>query len=499
MAVSPYQQLEDEFRRLHAFRGALAILRWDAAVMMPSGSADVRGEQLAALETECHALLTSPKVTRLIERAQASADALEDWQVANLREMRRQRDHSLAMPNALISRLAKATARAEVHWAEAKRQRRYTEVAPYLAEVVALTRDRAALLGQHLGLDPYDALLDEFSPGALTAALDPLFKTLARRLPSMVQEGLARQAESPSLPINGRFPVSRQRALCVDAMKALGFPFERGRLDESEHSFTEGITGDLRVTTHFELADPFHGLMAALHETGHALYQLGLPLEWRDQPVGRSRGLALEESQSLLLEMCVVRSRPFLEFLKPMMDRHLGGAGPAWEVDNLYRHLTRVHASPLRIDADELTYLSHVLLRCDLERQLISGKLEAKDLADAWNSLAESRLGVRPQDDAEGCLQDDHWAVGQFAYFPAHALGGLIAMQLWEAIRNEVEDLDGAIARGDFSALNAWLKTNVHGVGARSNVQDLVKDATGQPLSALPALRYLEAKYLEAR
>ncbi len=499
MATSPYQQLEDEFRRLHAFRGALAILRWDAAVVMPRGSADVRGEQLAALETECHAILTSPKVSRLIERAQASVGSLEDWQVANLREMRRQRDHSLAMPNALISRLAKATARAEVHWAEARRTRRYADVAPHLAEVVALTRDRASLLGHHLGLDPYDALLDEFSPGMLTSAIDPLFKTLGRRLPALVQESLTLQATMPALPIEGKFSSSRQRALCVEAMKALGFPFERGRLDESEDSFTEGITGDLRVTTHFEAADPFQGLLAALHETGHALYQLGLPLEWRDQPVGRSRGLALEESQSLLLEMCVVRSRPFLTYLRPMLERHLGAAGPAWEVENLYRLFTRVHASPLRIDADELTYLSHVLLRYDLEQQLISGQLAAVDLADAWNAAAESRLGVRPQDDVDGCLQDDHWAGGQFGYFPAHALGGLIAMQLWEALRNDVEDLDEAIARGDFSALNGWLRTNVHGVGARSNVQDLVKDATGHALSALPALRYLEAKYLEPR
>jgi carboxypeptidase Taq len=281
-------------------------------------------------------------VTRLIERAQASADSLEDWQVANLREMRRQRDHSLgdAQCADLSPCQGNGASGGPLGRSEAV-SARYTEVAPYLAEVVALTRDRAALLGQHLGLDPYDALLDEFSPGVLYGQrLDPLFKTLARRLPAMVQEGLALQAGTPSLPIHGRFPVSRQRALCVDAMKALGFPFERGRLDESEHSFTEGITGDLRVTTHFELADPFHGLMAALHETGHALYQLGLPLEWRDQPVGRSRGLALEESQSLLLEMCVVRSRPFLIFLKPMMDRHLGGTGPAWEVDNLYRHIS---------------------------------------------------------------------------------------------------------------------------------------------------------------
>jgi len=499
MAASPYQQLEEEFRRLHAFRGALAILRWDSAVMMPRGSADVRGEQLAALETECHTLLISPKVSRLIERAQAGAASFEDWQLANLREMRRQRDHALATPNSLVSRLAKASARAELHWTEARRTGRYADFAPHFAEVLALTRDRAGLLGQHLGLAPYDALVDEFSPGVTSADIDTLFKSLARRLPALVREAIELQAAKPPLPIAGKFGAAKQRALTLEVMKAVGFPFDRGRVDEAEHPFTEGVPGDIRIATRFEVSDPFQGLLSALHETGQAMYDMGLPKEWRDQPVGRNRGMALEESQSLFVEMLVARSRPFLRFLKPLLEKHLGATGPEWEIENLYRHLTQVRRTALRADADELTYPAHILLRYDLEKRLLSGELGVAALPEAWNEAAQSRLGLTPQNDVEGCLQDVHWAVGQFGYFPAYALGSLIAIQLWEKLRAARDGLDEEIARGQFEGLFTWLRERVHSSGAKLTVQDLVKEATDRPLSAVPALRYLESKYLEPR
>ena len=499
MAASPYQQLEEEFRRVHAFRGALALLRWDSAVMMPRGSAEVRGEQLAALETECHAILGSPKVSRLIDRAQANSQSLEDWQLANLREMRRQRDHALAMPNSLVSRLAKASARAELHWLEARRTNRYADFAPHLAEVLQLIRDRAGLLGQHLGLAPYDALVDEFSPGVTSADIDTLFKSLARRLPTLVREAIDLQAAKPSLPLTGKFAPAKQRALTLEAMKAVGFPFDRGRVDESEHPFTEGMAGDIRITTRFEANDPFQGLLGALHETGHAMYDIHLPKAWRDQPVGRNRGMALEESQSLFIENLVVRSRPFLTYLKPLLEKHYGVSGPEWEVENLYRHLTRVQRSLVRADADELTYPAHILLRYDLEKRLLSGDLSVADLPEAWNDAAQTRLGIRPQSDVEGCLQDVHWAVGQYGYFPAYALGSLIAIQLWEKLRAADENLDEEIAGGQFEGLFTWLRERVHSSGAKLTVQDLVKEATDRPLSATPALRYLEAKYLEPR
>jgi carboxypeptidase Taq len=497
MSAPPYKQLEQEFKRLHAFRGALSLLRWDAAVMMPRGSADVRGEQLAALETEHHALLTSPRISRLLDRAQANLQGLEEWQIANLREMRRQRDHAIATPVSLISRLTKATSRAEAHWLEAREQGRFELFAPYLEEVVRLVRDKAALLGQALNLAPYDALVNEFTPGVTTVDIEASFKGLSRRLPGLIREVIALQEKRPLLPIVGKFSAAKQRALAMEIMKAIGFPFDRGRLDESEHPFTEGVPGDLRITTRFDPNDVFSGLLGALHETGHAMYDLGLPQEWRDQPVGRDRGMALEESQSLLIEMTVCRSRPFVQYLKPLLEKHFGATGPEWDVDNIYSHLTRARRSLIRVDADEVTYPLHIMLRYELEKQLLSGELAVKDLRAAWNAGMEQRLGIRPSNDSEGCLQDIHWAVGSFGYFPSYALGAMVAAQLNEGLRRDVPDLDEQIARGEFTGLFAWLRTNVHSIGAKVTVHDLLKTATGKPLSAAAFIRYVENKYLE--
>lgn len=498
MAATPYQQLEQEFRRLHAFRGALSLLRWDQAVMMPRGSSDVRGEQLAALETEYHALLTAPKVTRLLDRAQANSQGLQDWQLANLREMRRQRDHAIATPPTLVSRLARATARAEAKWIEARRNGDFGMFAPHLEEVVQLVRDKAALLGQALNLQPYDALVDEFSPGITTGEIDTLFKALSRKLPSLINEAVEVQARNPALPISGKISVSRQRALVVEVLKAIGFPFDRGRLDESEHPFTEGVPGDIRITTRFDATEPFYGLLGVLHESGHAMYDLGLPQDWRDQPVGRDRGMALEESQSLLLEMIIGRCRAFVRYLKPLLEKHFGVSGPEWDVEQLYRYLNRVRRGLIRVDADELTYPLHIMLRYELERKILSGELPIRGIPEAWNDFMENRLSVRPTNDTEGCLQDIHWAVGSFGYFPSYALGAMIAAQLWESLHQQRPGIEEEIAAGQFGPLFNWLRENVHGQGARISIQELMKNATGKPLSATSSLRYLETKYLEA-
>jgi carboxypeptidase Taq len=497
MALSPYHQLEQEFRRLHAFRGAASILRWDAAVMMPRGSADLRGEQLAALETECHALVTSPRVSRLLDRADANAQGLEEWQLANLREMRREREHAIATPQGLVSRLAKATARAEIKWIEARQKSDFSLFAPHLEEVVGLLRDKAALLGKALELDPYDALADEFSPGLRSAEIDAIFTTLGRRLPGLIHEVIDLQAANPPLEITGRFSVSKQRQLATELMKALGFPFDKGRLDESEHPFTGGLPGDIRITTRFNPNDPLSGLMGILHETGHAMYDVGLPEAWRGQPVGRDRGMAMQESQSLLLEMLICRNRPFLRYLQPLLEKAFGVSGPEWEVENLYRLLIRVRRSLIRVDADEVTYPVHIMLRYELENEILDGQLEVKDLPEAWNSRVEDRLGVRPKNDAEGCLQDVHWAVGSFGYFPSYAIGAVIAGQLYEALRSDRPALDEEIAAGQFSGLFEWLRQNVHRFGASLSAPELIRNATGKPLSAAAWLRYVEGKYLE--
>jgi carboxypeptidase Taq len=353
------------------------------------------------------------------------------------------------------------------------------------------------LLGQALNLAPYDALVDEFSPGITTADIDAMFKALSRRLPSLIREAIALQETRVLPPLTGKFPPGKQKALILEVMKSMGFPFDRGRLDESEHPFTEGVPGDIRVTTRLDPNDPFSGLLGALHETGHALYDLGLPQDWRDQPVGRDRGMALGESQSLLIEMILCRSRPFVRSIQPLLAKHFGVSGPEWELENVYSHLTRVKRGLIRVDADELTYPLHIMLRYELEKQLLSGDLAVRDLPEAWNAGMEQRLGIRPPNDADGCLQDIHWAVGSFGYFPSYALGAVIAAQLYETLRADVPELDEQLAKGEYSGLLGWLRTHVHGVGAKVPVQELLTAATGKPLSAVSFIRYVESKYLE--
>jgi carboxypeptidase Taq len=359
-------------------------------------------------------------------------------------------------------------------------------------------RDKAALLGQARGLAPYDALVDAFTPGISTADIDTIFKALSRKLPGLINQAIEVQADRAPIPFGGKFSAVRQRQLALEVLKALGFPFDRGRLDESEHPFTEGVPGDIRVTTRFDPVDPFSGLLGAVHETGHAMYDLGLPAKWRDQPVGRDRGLALEESQSLLFEMNICRSRAFVTYLKPLLDKYLQVSGEEWSEQNLYRHLIRVKRSLIRMDADELTYPAHIMLRYDLEKKMLEGALPVADLPEAWNTNLEQRLNIRPTNDVDGCLQDIHWAVGHFGYFPSYALGAVIAGQINEALRAERPSLDAEIASGQFGGVMDWLRENVHGVGARLPIQELIKRATGKPLTAAAYLRYLEAKYLEA-
>jgi carboxypeptidase Taq len=361
-----------------------------------------------------------------------------------------------------------------------------------------LVRDKAALLGQALNLSPYDALVDEYSPGISSVDIDAVFKTISRRMPSLTREVIALQEARPLLPIEGKFTPGRQRALVVDIMKAMGFEFDRGRLDESEHPFTEGVPGDMRLTTRYDPADVFTGLLSAMHETGHAMYHMGLPQAWRDQPVGRDRGMVAQESQSLLLERLVCRSRAFARYLSPQLTRQFGVSGQAWDPENLYAHLTRVRRGAIRVDADELTYPLHVLVRYELEKRLMSGELAVRDLPQAWNTEMEQRLGVRPANDREGCLQDIHWAVGSFGYFPSYVLGAVIAVQLIESLRDDVHDLDEQIAHGDFAGLFGWLRSHVHAQGARLTLQELLLEATGKTLSAVPFMRYLEGKYLES-
>jgi carboxypeptidase Taq len=279
-------------------------------------------------------------------------------------------------------------------------------------------------------------------------------------------------------------------------MQRIGFDFAHGRLDVSSHPFCGGTPDDVRITTRYSESDFARALMGVLHETGHALYQRGLPIEWRRQPVGRARGMAVHESQSLLLEMQVCRSRAFLTYAAPILREAFAGVGPGWEAEALHRRQIRVQRGVIRVDADEVTYPAHVILRYRLERAMIAGDLRPSDLPGAWAEGLYALLGVAPANDREGCLQDIHWYDGAWGYFPTYTLGALIAAQLFETARCDVPDLTEAIALGEFAPLLGWLRERVHSKGSLLPTSELVEEATGRPLGTASFERHLRDRYL---
>lgn len=488
-----------QFRRAALIGDALGILDWDQATTMPEGSAAGRAEQIATLSVMRHNLLVDPRVGENLAAALSvpDHDAGDVWTAANLREMERIYKSAVAVPGDLVEAAARANATCEIAWRGARAANDFAGLVPALQTVIDLVGEISQARGAALSLDPYDALLDEFEAGTRMAQLDPMFGALARDLPAFVERVIEHQntRATPILP-EGPFPVATQRDLAVELMAALGFDFEAGRLDISHHPFCGGAAGDVRITTRYNEADFTESLMGVLHETGHALYEAGLPESWRYQPVGTSLGMAVHESQSLLVEMQVSRSRPFLQFALPRMQAAFGGEGPAWDVDNFYRLYTRVDRGFIRVDADEVTYPLHVVLRYRLERALLSGDLPLADLPGAWNEGMRDLLGIVPPDDRQGCLQDVHWPSGAFGYFPTYTLGAMAAAQLYGAAKHDLPDLEDDIAAGRLTRLIDWLRVNVHGRGASRTAAELLTDVTGKPLDPAGFLAHLEDRYL---
>ena len=496
--MSAYAELEARFKRIAILTEASRVLHWDASTLMPPGGAEPRAEQLAALQVTCHELVTDPAVGGLIEAAEAAADGLDPWQGANLAEMRRRRAHATALPADLVEALSKAGSACETAWRQARAESDYGAVRPFLETLLGLVRQSAAARAEALGLSRYDALLDRYEPGARSDRIDAIFDDLGAFLPGFLEAVLARQAREPAPAApEGPFPLDAQRALARRMCQVVGFDFDYGRLDESLHPFSGGVPEDARITARYDEADFTQGLMAVLHETGHALYERGRPAAWRYQPVGRARGMVLHESQSLLIEMQACRSRAFAAYLAPLARQAFGGAGPAWEADNLYRVLTRVRRGLIRVDADEVTYPAHVILRYRLERAMIAGELEPADLPAAWNEGMAELLGVTPPDDRRGCLQDIHWYDGAWGYFPTYTLGAMAAAQLFAAVAEAAPEAIAGIGRGDFAPLVAWLNANVHAKGSLLPTDELIEAATGRPLDAAAFKAHLHARYLD--
>jgi carboxypeptidase Taq len=497
-AVSAYGTLERRFARIAAISDALGILQWDTETLMPVGSVDGRAEQLATLRVISHELLTVPEMGDRLDAAEAEADGLKDWQRANLREMRRAYIHATAVPPDLVEASSKAISRCEMVWRDARPASDFALLLPSLAEVLKYQREIAAAKAASLGVSPYDALLDTYEPGGRSERVDALFADLREFLPGFLGEVLERQRRRPEiLPLEGVFPVETQRALGVRLMQAVGFDFQRGRLDVSLHPFCGGATGDVRITTRYDEDDFTKALMGVLHETGHALYEQGRPPEWLGQPVGDARGMSLHESQSLIVEMQACRSRAFLEFLAPLLAESFGGRGPAWEADNLHRLYTRVEPGYIRVDADEVTYPAHVLVRYELEKALIHGDMALADLPAAWNDGMQAMLGVKVPNDRLGCLQDIHWPGGAWGYFPTYTLGAMTAAQLFAAARQADPEVLPGIARGDFKPLTTWLRANIHTKGSLLTGDELLTEATGRPLDATIYKNHLKRRYLD--
>lgn len=452
---------------------------------------------MASLAMVLHDRATNPRIGELLEQARGSNESLDEWQRANLKEMGRNWVEATAVPGDLVHVLSLATSRCEQAWRRARPANDWPTLLPLLEEVVHLSRTRADALADRLGLDPYDALLDGYEPDLRRSAVTAVFADLKGFLLPLVDRiaGMRQRAQ----PIPGPFPIDAQQKLCEATMKLLGFDFSRGRFDVSHHPFCGGVPDDTRITTRYREDGFLESFMAICHETGHALYQQGLPVAWRNQPVGDALGAAVHESQSLLMELQVCRSREFIGALAPGIREHFGASSSdrAWSADNLFLLATQVERSLIRVQADEVTYPLHVILRYELEQALLDGSLAVADLPEAWDGKMQDYLQLDTRGNfADGCMQDVHWFAGLFGYFPTYTLGALMAAQWFDCARRADASIVPAIARADLQPLLAWLRPAVHEQGRRLSMQPLLAAVTGAELDAGFFKQHIQHRYL---
>ena len=495
--MTAYDRLAARFARIATLGEASSMLNWDAATMMPPGGGASRGDQLAVLAGMAHSLLVAPAVGDDLAEAEQAGES-DPWRAANLRLMRHGYTRATAMPADLVEAQARANSSCEKVWREARRRTDFAMVRPHLEEVVRLTREAAAALAPALGLSLYDALADGYQRGMRAADIAPVFASYEAFLATALPQAEARQAGQPaSIRPHGPFSVAAQETLCRQLSERLGLDFAHARLDRSAHPFSGGTAADVRITTRYDEADFTQAVLAVVHETGHALYERGLPEAYTRQPVGEAAGMAAHESQSLIVEMQACRSDAFLTFLGPLLHQAFGNDVAPYRPENLARLWRHVERTFIRVDADEMTYPAHVILRFRLEQLLIDGTLAVADLPGAWNDGFRALLGMTPPDDARGCLQDIHWYDGAIGYFPSYTLGAMAAAQLMAAARRAIPRMDASLAQGDLSPLLHWLRDNVHGKGSLLEFNPLLQAATGEPLNPAYFQAHLTARYLQ--
>ena len=489
-----YQQLTRTFTRLSRFSHLSAMAGWDMFTMMPPGGSQARGEALAELSVLQHQILTDKNVAVWLEGA--AQENLNDIEQANLREMTRQYQQAALLPEALVEAKSLAGSKCEHAWRSQRPANDWDGFAENLKEVVKLSREEARLRADAKGCSPYDALLDIYEPDMTSARLDELFGDLKTWLPDLLTQVVEKQAQQPLVAPQGPFPIDLQREIGVETMARLGFDFNGGRLDVSAHPFCGGVPEDVRITTRYDENELLSALLGVVHETGHARYEQNLPRSWPGQPVALARSTAIHESQSLFFEMQLGRSEAFLKQLLPSVVERFGDQ-PAFSESNFVAWNQRVKPGYIRVDADEVSYPAHVVLRYEIERALINGEIEVDDIPALWDEKMRSWLGLSTTGNyRDGCMQDIHWTDGGFGYFPSYTLGAMYAAQLFHAARKALPDLDAAIAAGDFSALFDWLRQNIWQHGSRFTTAQLIENATGEALNSRYFRQHLTARYL---
>ena len=467
-------------RDLRGLDAAIGLLGWDEETYLPIGARVGRGEQLATLESLRHRILTADSLGDLVEEvaAQARPDSLVLRELSRLRRLRR---IALAQPIELVRAFAQARSHTLARWEEARKADDYAIFAPAFARLLGLVRERAQALQPNDEL--YDGLLDENEPGMMRARLEPILLSLRTRLPPLVAELAARTArDAEGLP-GGRYADALQERFCRTLLTDMGFDFARGRLDRSTHPFTSSAgEDDVRVTIRVFEDNPLSAIFSALHEGGHGLYDQGFGTELHGTLLAEAPGMGIHESQSRLWENLVGRSRPFWEHYAPRLRELFPEPLRATDTEAAYRSVNTVRPGTNRVEADPASYNLHIVMRYELELGLLSGDLRVEELPLSWAEASERLLGVHPTSALEGCLQDVHWALGSFGYFPTYALGNLYAAQLMEAFRAQTPAFDDELARGEMRSLLSWLRRQIHEHGHCGTADELVERATGKPL-----------------
>ena len=487
-----------EIRRIQS---AASVLSWDQETYMPAGGGAARAEQIATLEGLAHEKLVSQEVETLLADwiDPATGQAAAGWDEPSrslLRETWRDFSRAKKLPSAFVIRLSRECSLAQQAWVTAREESRFSKFLPSLRTIISLKREEADYLGYRNS--PYDALLDTYEPGATIEQLAPLFTELRERLVVLLRKVQASGVAVDDTCLHQRFDQAKQIEFGRLVLVAMGYDFERGRLDLSAHPFTTSFhPTDVRVTTRVFEKDLPSCLFSCIHEGGHGLYDQGLDPRYYGSPLGESVSLGIHESQSRLWENCVGRSRAFWHCFYPILQQTFPQQLGTVPLDLFYAAINRASPSLIRVEADELTYNLHIMLRVEIEQALIENRVQPDDLPELWNEKMQSYLGIVPEQDAEGVLQDVHWSMGAFGYFPTYTLGNLYAVQFFEQAKQELPQLEEHIAAGQLVPLRRWLEQKIHRWGRMFTPDHLARRVTGKGVSPEPFLRYLEGKYRE--